>query len=42
MCEIKFLAAETLVQSGMSLSELQDLIGIKNNSQQPTKSEGDV
>ncbi len=36
------ILSETLVQSGMSLSELQDLIGIKNNSQQPTKSEGEA
>lgn len=36
------ILSETLVQSGMSLSELQELIGIKNNSQQPTKSEGEA
>ena len=30
------MLSETLVQSGMSL------IGIKNNSQQPTKSEGEA
>lgn len=36
------ILSETLVQSGMSLSELQDLIGIKNNSQNTQKSEGEI
>lgn len=35
------ILSETLVQSGMSLSELQDLIGIKNNSHNTQKSEGE-
>lgn len=36
------MLSETLVQSGMTLSDLQELIGIKNNSQQHEQSEGEV
>lgn len=36
------IVSESLVQSGMSLSEFRELIEIKNNYQQPTKSEGEA
>lgn len=36
------ILSETLIQSGMSLSDLQELIGIKNSSQNSQKPEGEA
>lgn len=36
------MLSETLIQSGMSLSDLQDLIGIKNNAQPSQQPEGEA